>query len=224
MLKIIDYGRSYFKDGSEDSQTFYDKVICQIPECNTPRTAACGYNVGFGWLKPKPEAGKIERSDHLNTHKKNTSYDLWALSIIKNKYLEYLTPILKTIMKKVSYDGSEQKSQAADLEYKDLFAPPLPPKPSFFKKIFTKKNTANRKTASTRKRVRAEPKSLPELIRTVQDAANYFAHFVAMEVTRNENNKYHKDREMLGDLHVYLDGTPMVFDMADVSEANVSEA
>jgi hypothetical protein len=171
-----------------------------------------------------PEEKKKKRSDYLNTYKKNESYDLWALYLIKSDYISKLTPELKVIMKKVSYIGSEKESQAPDLTYKDiLLLYKKSKKPSFFKNIFTRKEKV-KKTNTTRKSAKAsskklEPKKLPDLIRTVQDAANYFLHSVVNPDMMRENLRTHEDEEILGDLHVYLDGTPMYFEMSGDSEA-----
>jgi len=47
--KIIDYGRSFFDNGEFKSREIYDE-ICYIEECKPH----CGYKYGFSWLNPKP--------------------------------------------------------------------------------------------------------------------------------------------------------------------------
>jgi hypothetical protein len=63
-------------------------------------------------------------------------------------------------------------------------------------------------------------KYFAEKIHTVQDAANHFVWNVVNEELKEKNIKDHVLENKLGDLHVYLDGTEMVFDMTpDSSEA-----
>jgi hypothetical protein len=59
-------------------------------------------------------------------------------------------------------------------------------------------------------------KYFAEKIHTVQDAANHFVWNVIKEELKEKNIKDHKDENKLGDLHVYLDGTEMVFDLTNV--------
>jgi hypothetical protein len=227
MLKIIDYGRSYFKDTTEDSQSLYDNKICKIPACNTAETNRCGYNVGFQWLMTMPEENKYKRSHHLNAHKKNESYDLWPLSILKRYYMPELTPELIEIMKKLSYEGIEKKSTKADLAYADLLTS-SPPPTSIYNRLFTRTVKLNKpaKTASmskptsmkTKKSTKRDVNVLPKLIFTVQDSANYFVSYITRPDFIEANRRDHMKEKKFGDLHVYLDGTPMVFDMDGTSE------
>jgi len=47
IVKIIDYGRSFFDNGNVNSKKIYDK-ICTVNNCNPQ----CGANYGFSWLDP----------------------------------------------------------------------------------------------------------------------------------------------------------------------------
>ena len=72
IAKIIDYGRSYFKDG-EDSKDIYDQ-LCRIPECvNT-----CGDKRGFGTFPLSNETHFY----HIVSQKKNESHDLRFLTMV----------------------------------------------------------------------------------------------------------------------------------------------
>lgn len=66
IAKIIDYGRSYFKDG-EDSKDIYDQV-CQIDECKPN----CGEDSGFSSFPLSNERNFY----HIVSQKKNESHDL----------------------------------------------------------------------------------------------------------------------------------------------------
>ena len=66
--KIIDYGRSYFNNGTEYSRQFYN-TLCNTRECDPN----CGVRVGFSWLDPVESYG-------ISSIKKNESHDLRLLS------------------------------------------------------------------------------------------------------------------------------------------------
>jgi len=78
LIKIIDYGRCYFRDETNHtftgwSKTIYDE-ICTIRDCN-PR---CGSSKGFSWL-----TDNAERSNFICSQKHNVSHDLRLLYNIK---------------------------------------------------------------------------------------------------------------------------------------------
>lgn len=73
MVKIIDYGRSYFKHESKDdfnSANIYDK-ICQEKECKP-----CGEKVGYGWLT---KLGPLRNQSYIHSSVPNKSHDLRLL-------------------------------------------------------------------------------------------------------------------------------------------------
>ena len=221
MLKIIDYGSSYFKDTTEeeDSQTLIDK-ICKIPtKCDNDY--GCGQNVGS--------------NKHIN---KNQSIDLKALFAIKNalKYNTKLLPQqLHIILDKVNdYTGKEKTSYNEKMSYADFLHPAHSNRGGTKKKRRTRIRRA--KSPKTTKKMRRThvggakqtkedvDKYFAEKIYTVQDAANHLVCYVNKEKLKEKNNLDYKnndedkddeDKELnkFGDLHVYLDGTEMVFDM-----------
>ena len=235
MLKIIDYGSSYFKDTTEeeDSQTLIDK-ICKIPtKCD--KDDGCGQNVGS--------------NKHIN---KNQSIDLKALFAIKNalKYNTKLLPQqLHIILDKVNdYTGKEKTSYNEKMSYADFLHPVNSSNRGGTKKMrrtrirrakspkTTKKmrrtriRTKSLKTTKKMRRTRvggANPSEVEnyfaEKIHTVQDAANHLVWNVIKEnikeKLKDQNIKDHDLETKLGDLHVYLDGTEMVFDLTNDTEA-----
>ena len=54
------------------------------------------------------------------------------------------------------------------------------------------------------------------LIYNVQDAANYLVSYVTQEDFIEANTRDHIGEKKLGDMHVYFDGRPMVFDRSKV--------
>lgn len=235
MLKIIDYGSSYFEDEDEDSQTLIDK-ICNIPKiCDNDD--GCGQNVGS--------------NKHIN---KNQSIDLKALFAIKNalKYNTKLLPQqLHIILDKVNdYTGKEKTSYNEEMSYADFLHPVNSSNRGGTKKMRrtrirrAKSPKTTKKMRRTRVRGTKSPKTTKKMrrtrvggtkpsndveyfkgkINTVQDAANHLVwNVIKKELKEKNNNDYKnddkdkddedKEKKKLGDLHVYLDGRDMVFDM-----------
>ena len=108
MLKIIDYGRSYFNDieSGVNSRDIYDEKLCKnAVGCATPESGDCGSNVGFGWLKPLPP--QPESMFYISSQRKNISHDLLPLTrIILNHTApnpNLLSPPLVDFLSKVDY-------------------------------------------------------------------------------------------------------------------------
>jgi hypothetical protein len=101
IAKIIDYGRSYFKDSKITSADIYNK-ICALSECQ-PK---CGDRYGYGTFSSY--FGEM----FINPAKRNMSHDLRLMHIISSK-LAYNIDIIKkspttihllTILNKVVYE------------------------------------------------------------------------------------------------------------------------
>ena len=110
MLKIIDYGRSFFKDvqTGQNAKQIYDEELCEYAsDCNEPEeiTGVCGENVGFGWLKKNRQ--NPSKNFHISAQQKNISHDLLPLSRIKENHTfprpNNLTPELHALVAKVIY-------------------------------------------------------------------------------------------------------------------------
>jgi hypothetical protein len=103
IAKIIDYGRSYFKDeeSGEDSKKIYTD-LCKEKKCNPE----CGYNTGFSWLTQHPD---VSVSYWITSQTRNKSHDLRLLNDLKGDLTRYntetnLTAGVKAIMQKLKYD------------------------------------------------------------------------------------------------------------------------
>jgi len=127
IVKIIDYGRSYFKNSSLnlDSEDIYN-LVCSLPDCNRNISSEgdndCGKKIGFQWLRDKHyvSSGRPSEVTHINTTIPNRSHDLRLLRIVAD-VLEYDYPRQKQVllaktgtlerifirlMNKIVYDGS----------------------------------------------------------------------------------------------------------------------
>jgi len=96
IAKIIDYGRSYFRDNAESNSRAIRKALCDTPLCDPD----CGQDVGFHWLK--------ESSHYINSTKRNMSHDLTALykikKCIKNEY-QHINTGLHNLLHSIEYEG-----------------------------------------------------------------------------------------------------------------------
>jgi len=103
IAKIIDYGRSYFKDEETgiDSKKIYAD-LCKEPSCKP----TCGYNKGFAWLYDQPD---MSSTYWISSQKHNKSHDLRLLNEVKigtkaNNTEQYLSSGLKTALQNLKYD------------------------------------------------------------------------------------------------------------------------
>ena len=92
MLKIIDYGRSYFNDSRNIRRT-----LCNTTKCNPD----CGKNVGFSWLNPRNKNNR--NSYYISSTISNESHDLRLLNELKVYYSTRTKSYLKFILDKVQY-------------------------------------------------------------------------------------------------------------------------
>lgn len=99
MVKIIDYGRSYFNDSeTHNSKQIYQTIIRK-------RECINGYQKGFAWLENEPLNNK---NFYIDSTKPNVSHDLRALKIIHsyNEITRKLLPDLKEMMAQLQYQNN----------------------------------------------------------------------------------------------------------------------
>ena len=110
MLKIIDYGRSYFKDEESriDAKQVYDD-ICKTSACDnvtSDGTITCGASYGLAWLED--DSADPAEAYFISAQHENISHDLLPLARIYWKNEEktiVLTPELAELVTNVKYDG-----------------------------------------------------------------------------------------------------------------------
>jgi len=120
LLKIIDYGRSFFRDDTgTNAKQIYEEELCQdAMDCNDPATTGrCGENVGFSWLKklgPQPA-----QQFYISSQKKNISHDLLPLKRIADSHARNnrLTPELADLVQKVIYTGEYGTAELTESGY-----------------------------------------------------------------------------------------------------------
>ena len=119
VAKIIDYGRSYFRDDSMHSlnSSWIREFICKTQACNEKET--CGEKSGFGYLDPKNNT--VKRGDYIVSTKRNVSHDLRLLSLVGKsvekqfilKQSAYET-MMYEMFKKVVFTGSYGTREIVD--------------------------------------------------------------------------------------------------------------
>ena len=241
MLKIIDYGSCYFKDEDEDSQTIIDKICNNNTICDKN---GCGKNVG----SMKHIKNNQNEDLHPFIYIIKTVQDKLRLMKIMNNnegrgdlkttFLDKV--IVNDRLDKKNTSSNEEMSYADFLDLVDI-------NKGGTKKMRrtrvggAKSPKTTKKMRRTRIRRANSPKTTKKMRRThvggakqtkedvktyfakniytVQDAANHLVWYVNKEKLKEKNNLDYKDKDKLGDLHVYLDGTEMVFDLTNDTEA-----
>lgn len=105
MVKIIDYGRSYFKHISIDnlnSANIYDK-LCKEKQCDS-----CGYKVGYSWLT---KTSTLRDQSYIHSTVSNKSHDLRLLYSLKKLFKTYNlhtkpSALYYTILNKLKYNSN----------------------------------------------------------------------------------------------------------------------
>ena len=188
IAKIIDYGRSYFKDAAASGaaasgaaasgaaasgaasispKQIYDEV-CKEPACGP--AGACGYANGFAWLESVEPQYKAA-SNWISSQEQNMSHDLRLLNEVSNSAKKMLPPFMKTMVDIVRY----------------------------------KKQFGTAQITKT---------GLPSKINNVQDAADIFKHELLEPDEIEYNESIYVGQPKLGDLYIYDDGRPMRFTKA----------
>ena len=109
IVKIIDYGRSYFyEDERNNAKTVYDE-ICKTAQCTDSGEIECGASYGLSWLEDN--SADPEGSHYISTQKSNISHDLLPLDRIYKTMLkdtalrEQLPPgLYEDLLGKVMYE------------------------------------------------------------------------------------------------------------------------
>ena len=78
IVKIIDYGRNYFNNGTTNTKEIVENYICPSPECNPN----CGEDVGYEYIKGSTNDPNYDFY-WINPVEPNMSHDLRAVSIYK---------------------------------------------------------------------------------------------------------------------------------------------
>jgi hypothetical protein len=107
IAKIIDYGRSYFKDDTTktNSKKIYD-AVCKEPKCNETADKCGEYN-GFKWLKKPKNVKESEEYFYVSSQKRNVSHDLRLLHDVLTYTNHGLRPYMMPLNYKTEYGTPE---------------------------------------------------------------------------------------------------------------------
>jgi len=198
IAKIIDYGRSFFKDEQStnefinSSENIYN-TICQIEECNEKDRKGniidkCGHSYGFSSVGPEERPGMFY---FISSHIRNISHDLRLLIEMRNFIRTYKMEVLN-----ICTNEYPNKSIPCD--------------------ILLRKGTnviygegiqnENEKNFGTIENMKT---GLPNNIYNVNDAHTVIKQLVINSV--QQNNEYYANKESLGTLTIYQNGKDMEF-------------
>lgn len=111
VVKIIDYGRCYFKyTDDNNSKTIYTQ-LCKINK----RKQNCCVNKGYEWLKE--EDGQAKTKTYIVSQKKNKSHDLRLLTIL----VEHLLDVEKSYNTKYYECFQHMLTNFKTVKYKALY-------------------------------------------------------------------------------------------------------
>lgn len=187
IAKIIDYGRSYFVDNdnqnkSTNSSLNIYKKICKAKGCNT-KNSDCGYEYGYATLEPESSPGSFY---FISSTQRNMSHDLQLLFSIRNRYIYKIKEKrLYTIIKNVQYGLKDTNND------KDVFD-----------------NASDRRKGTIEN---TDTGLRSNKINNVIDAYTALSAIVSDNDSKESNDIYFENKEKLGDLHIYTDGTPMEY-------------
>ena len=187
MVKIIDYGRSYFNHVEKNVESEeIRKLICAQPDCNIP-PSKCGETSGFGWLNTK----SAKSSWFINSSAINRSHDVRLLTTLID-YLKtwVIHPAIPKIIK-ANKDLDLDTNKNINLLFGRAKL-----------KYTTKYGTPQLLTSG-----------LPKKINNIMDAFSVLQSICANQsfVTQNDTcyniGEHREAYGKIGDLHIYDDGS-----------------
>lgn len=184
IVKIIDYGRCYFKDGNQSSTNLLDDNLCKNTDCDPN----CGEDYGFTWFDKE-----LDDDNHfISAYRNNQSHDLRLMKVLHYElekqinarmtqlkdnpyYKAYIEPVF-TLVKKTKY-GLGIKNEK--------------------NKFFGTKSHLGVGYPNSIYNIKDAEKGL----RTILQSSDY-KKLLAINI---------QNKKKIGDLHVYADGRPMHF-------------
>jgi len=120
LVKIIDYGRSYFYENETKNSLQIFNTLCQTKECNQ-NGEFCGIDSGFSILAPEEKEGAFH---FISSQKSNKSHDLRLLNELRKKIkkspslvLPEITDFFKRIVYSEDYGTKARDSDGTNTIY-----------------------------------------------------------------------------------------------------------
>jgi|LauGreStaDraftv2_3_1035109.scaffolds.fasta_scaffold02217_2 hypothetical protein len=184
VAKIIDYGRSYMKDGGMNSGKFYQK-LCERKACDTyhrfrksEKISKCGEDFGYGFMEEETPEGI---SHYISSIKRNKSHDLRLLNEFRNtssdKYRGKNSERIREILNNVVYSDSYLVSRGE-------------PEYGF----------------GTREVERSNYREFGDAIENVEDAHLALKKLIKEDpYFTSENNRIFQGKTKIGEMHIWVD-------------------
>lgn len=183
IAKIIDYGRSYFKDGTKSSTKLLDEELCTNRDCDPE----CGEDYGFSWFDKK----LYEDNNFISAYHNNQSHDLRLMRITDYLLQQQISPMFQQLKSNVYYQSYIEP--IATLLKKTKYGVGI--------------HSENNKYFGTRPNLTP---GLPNAINNVKDVEKGLRTILTNSKYKKLLASNIQNKQKLGDLHVYSD-RPMNF-------------
>ena len=178
IAKIIDYGRSYFKDGVNSSTKLVDDELCPNSDCDPN----CGEDYGFYWL----DKNKSAQNYFINSYQNNQSHDLRLMRTADISLQEQIKPMIQQLKTNVYYQTYIEP--IANLLKKTKYGVGI--------------KNENDKFYGTKPNLTP---GIPNYINNVKDAEKGLRTILTNSDYKKLLQSNIQNKEKLGDLHVYHD-------------------
>jgi len=181
IAKIIDYGRAFFNDSENPDINGSSKRIYD-QVCKTREcNPKCGEGYGYYYLE-KVNKSNITSRQYISGQVRNRSHDLRLLDIIANS------------IKKDYGDKAKEMTRIIQTINNPLF--------QLCSKVNYKLPFGTSEMAHS---------GLPNKINIISDARIALQQVIELDTSREQNDAFYADKSKLGDMHVYMDGSPLRF-------------
>ena len=195
MVKIIDYGRAFYKDpdNSKNTATSVLKEICTIPDCNE-KPEVCGDKSGFKYLTNDA----VPSTHYMSSSIKNPSSDLRLIHMLAHEHYVGYTTFSTKLYDKFGHDTiSDAFEPLMDLMENTNYGIGLGLDPDKDAIYGTRALTHN---------------GFPSRINNVEDAEKFIRSAIMTNQSMQDLNEHkYEHMDKLGDMHVFSDGRNLKF-------------
>jgi len=181
IVKIIDYGRSFYNSDTLMKPLEIYHYLCAEPNCDL-----CGWESGLSWLDPVLNEDNFFISSCMN----NPSHDLRLLDIIKHELDNPQTSNVSALPQPGRIMFNTMKLMLDKVVYRVGITDP---------------NNVHSGTEPN------QASGLPNNIHHVSDAEVELRRLVNDQFFKAANNMRYTDVNKIGDMHIYEDGRPVSF-------------
>ena len=197
MVKIIDYGRAFYKDpdNSKNTATAVLKEICTIPDCNE-KPEVCGDKSGFKYLTNDA----IPSTSYMSSSIKNPSSDLRLIHMLAKDH---------DVGSASAYFSTKLYDKFGHDTISDAFEPLMDLMENTNYGIGLGLDPDKDTIYGTRP---LPHHGFPSRINNVEDAEKFIRTAIMTNQAMQDLNEYkYKNMDKLGDMHVFSDGRKLKF-------------